>query len=496
MKIENIAGQLMIIGFKGHRIEEVEELIKDIKPAGLVFQSHNIISPEQVKKLISELQSLARELGLPEFFITITEEGGLISRFKYGSVPPTPTPMAVGVTRNPKYARKLGEVIGGYLKSMGFNWDFAPCLDINSNPFNPVIGLRSFGEEASLVSEMGVEFIKGLESKGVIATGKHFPGHGDTLVDSHLDLPVLNYEEEFLMKREFQPFVKAIKSGLKTIMTAHIALPKIDKSMLPATLSKKIINGILRKKLGFRGVVITDSLLMKAVYDRFEVKDIVKLSLEAGCDILLMSYNKDFIYEVKDSIIELAEKNVLDLKGMKESLKRIDNLRKSLQQTPIERKVSNLEEVFKESVKILRDNRKTIPLRTGVSIQLLLPKFKSLIPVSYQDVVNEFINSLKKSFKIVGVVTYDVKDLNVDKVLCELREAQVVVIGVYNAFINRKQIELVNKVIEKYPKHIVISLKEPYDYLVLDKVETLIATYGYLPPTIHSLSSLLKHKCN
>jgi len=504
MDIRRVAGQLMVVGFKGQKLEEVEEFIEDIKPAGLVYQSHNISSPSQVSELNTGLQKLAKSLGLPEFLIAITEEGGLISRFKYGMVTPTPTPMAVGVAGKLEYARRMGETIGRELRAMGFNWNFAPCLDVNSNPFNPIIGLRSFGEDPDKVSELTIEFIKGLEANGVVATGKHFPGHGDTSVDSHLDLPVLDYDLDFLMKRELEPFMRAIKSGLKTIMTAHIALPKIDDSMLPATLSRKIITGLLREKLGFQGVIITDSLLMKAVYGKFETREIVEFSIKAGCDILLMSYNKDFIYDVRNTIIELAEKGIISTRRIEESLARIQKLREYM------RKISAnvpstgglkivgkggevLREVFKRSVKIFRDQDKIIPLSKEASIQLILPRLKRNIPVGTGDLIKAFEESFTKFFKVQGVETYNINpgEEEIKEILKKLKPAKVVVIGVYDAFKYKGQLNLVNRVLERYPSHIVVVLKEHCDALILKNVRTLTATYGYLPPAIHALAALI-----
>ena len=199
-----------------------------------------------------------------------------------------PPLMAIGATRSEDFAYLMGKITAAEAKSIGINFNFAPVLDINNNPDNPIVNTRSFGEDIELVKKLGVAYIRGVQDEGVLATAKHFPGHGDTDIDSHIDLAVLNFDMTRLEKIEFQPFVEAVKAGVKAVMSAHVALPEITGTDLPATLSEDILTGILRNKMNFNGLIVTDAMVMGGIINRYDSGTAAPMAVKAGADILLL----------------------------------------------------------------------------------------------------------------------------------------------------------------------------------------------------------------
>lgn len=218
-------------------------------------------------------------------------ENGISMRLSEGTE--FPHAMALGASDNPEYTRKQASLIAQEAKAIGAFWNLAPVADINNNPKNPVINIRSFGETSEIVSKHTQAYILGTQSEKVLACSKHFPGHGDTEINSHLELPVLKQSKEELEKNELIPFKSSIEAGVMSIMIGHLSVTSIDESNLPATLSKKIITELLRKNLGFIGLVITDALEMKAIVNKFSNADIAELAVEAGVNVLLMPENNN-----------------------------------------------------------------------------------------------------------------------------------------------------------------------------------------------------------
>jgi beta-N-acetylhexosaminidase len=205
-------------------------------------------------------------------------------------------------------ARELGREIGAELKGWGFDINFAPVLDVNTNPDNPVIGDRAFADEPEAVALRALAFAEGLAEAGIVGCGKHFPGHGDTSTDSHLTLPRLDHEMSRLESVELLPFRRAIAAGFPMLMTAHVVFAALDESV-PATLSPKVVTGLLREKLGFQGVIVSDDMDMKAIADNFGVGDAALMALVAGCDVLLLCRDRDHQEAAREALISESEKS-------------------------------------------------------------------------------------------------------------------------------------------------------------------------------------------
>lgn len=261
--------------------------VKKYNPAGFVFFKPNIKTPDQTKRFIAALQSSSKV----KLIISVDEEGGTVSRI--GSNPDMnfklqPAMSVIGKTGDTKKAYQVGSELGSGLRGLGFNMDFAPVADVNTNPKNPVIGTRSFGSDPNLVAGMVAEEVKGLQDNGVSAVLKHFPGHGDSSTDSHTGAVSLTHNKTRLNTVEFVPFKSGITAGADAVMVSHIALPNVTGSSEPATISSKIVNGILRGDLSFDGLVVTDSLSMGAVSKYYALPDFCVKSIQAGCDLLLL----------------------------------------------------------------------------------------------------------------------------------------------------------------------------------------------------------------
>jgi beta-glucosidase-like glycosyl hydrolase len=256
---------------------------------------------EENIKVINELQIFTE---IPLLFCG-DFENGISMRLTEGTE--FPHLMAMGKYDNEEHTLRMASLIAQESKAIGAYWNLAPVADINNNPENPVINIRSFGETPELVSKHTVAYIDGTQSEKVLACAKHFPGHGNTEINSHIKLPILDLSPEELEERELIPFKSAISNGVKSIMVGHLSVPSLDESNLPATLSKKIISDLLRNKMGFNGLIITDALEMKAITELYSVEQIAKLSVEAGVNVLLMPDNDDDMIE---NISRLAQSNI------------------------------------------------------------------------------------------------------------------------------------------------------------------------------------------
>ena len=284
---EQKVGQVFMLGFEGTSLTEANRaLIHDLHLGGVTLFARNIEDGQQLARLNADLQSVADPVPL---FISADQEGGLVVRVTRGATIFSGN-MAVGATGDPGLARKVAQAQATELLAMGVNMNLAPVVDVNTNPLNPVIGVRAFGSEPGLVSQMGSAAVEGLQLGGVSAVAKHFPGHGDTAVDSHLDLPVVPHPLERLEALELQPFRAAIQAGVDGVMTAHVYAPVLEPAAArPATLSHAILTGLLRERLGYTGLILTDALDMGAIKrDRGAAEAAVE-AFEAGADLLLVA---------------------------------------------------------------------------------------------------------------------------------------------------------------------------------------------------------------
>jgi beta-N-acetylhexosaminidase len=313
-------GQLLIGSFPGTVIPpELRSLAKEFDLGGTILFSRNVEAPEQVAELAGGLEGLGREMPA---WVSVDQEGGRVARLKepFTRWPP----MAVlGRAGSDALAERFGRALARELRAVGITLDYAPVLDIHTNPRNPVIGDRAFAARADEVARIGRVVIRALQSEGVAACGKHFPGHGDTSTDSHLELPLVEHPPDRLRAVEFEPFRAAIREDVAFIMTAHVLVPSLDGSV-PATLTPAVVQALLRDELGFQGVILSDDLEMKAVSAHTPVPAAAVQAIKAGCDaVLVCSGDVDLQAATLEALVKAVESGEISQRRLDDALMRL-----------------------------------------------------------------------------------------------------------------------------------------------------------------------------
>ena len=330
-------GQLAIVGFNGHALpDEVGRIAREFDLGGVVFFARNVQEPQQVADLSRASQALAGEIPL---WISVDQEGGRVARLKrpFTEWPPMQT---LGRAGDEALAERFARALAAELKAVGISLDYTPVLDVLTNPKNPVIGDRALAERSEAVARLGVVIIRTLQTEGIAACGKHFPGHGDTSVDSHFDLPLIEHPPDRLDAVEFVPFKAAIAADVSSIMTAHILVPALDEER-PATLSPAIVDGLLRKKLGHAGLILSDDLSMKAISGRYGHSEATVQAIAAGCDAVLMcAPEPDSQMAALEAIIYAVEQGRLPRTRVEDALARQRKVKERFLASPRSRPAS------------------------------------------------------------------------------------------------------------------------------------------------------------
>jgi beta-N-acetylhexosaminidase len=296
------AGQRLLVGFEGTSLPaDFARFVREAAPAGFILFARNVEEPAQVRELNRELAALV-PASLPPL-LSVDQEGGRVQRVKHTR---WPTMRALGNIDHLPTTAQFARALSDEVRALGFNLNFAPCADVDSNPQNPVIGDRSFGPRPELVSRHVRAFVEAAQSRGVIACAKHFPGHGDTAVDSHLDLPVVERDRPEIERTELPPFAAAVSAGVGMVMTSHVVFPAYDEQF-PATMSEPILRGLLRGRLGWAGVTISDDLEMKAVRGRYPLDMQLDLASRAGVDLFCVSRSLELCVEAWETLVRLQE---------------------------------------------------------------------------------------------------------------------------------------------------------------------------------------------
>lgn len=326
MTTEEKVGQLFMVGLEGTELDgDTAAFLKEHRIGGVILFGRNTQTPEQVSALTDGLQGLKSGPGGVGMLIGADQEGGRVNRLP-GENGKFPSAREQAADNNPDKVKEVAAQMALQLKEMGINLNFAPVMDIKSNPKNPVIGDRAFGDTPGVVTRMGMAFMKGTLEQGVISVAKHFPGHGDTGVDSHTDLPVITHSMDRLEDFELVPFGEAIKNGLPAIMSAHILLPEIDKDY-PATLSDSVINGILRERMGFDGVVVSDDLDMGAITGLYSPGEAAVRAIYAGVDMLLIGHSREGMLEAFDAVVTAVVEGDIAADVIDKAVKRVLSLK-------------------------------------------------------------------------------------------------------------------------------------------------------------------------
>jgi beta-N-acetylhexosaminidase len=527
--------QLIMPAFRTYDDVDVTVLNDDIAGfigehgfAGIALFAQNTKSTEQTLKLIDSIQTANQSVDpdRPQLFISIDQEGGRVTRLNTGTQ--FTGNMALAATGDVNNARTTGKIIGEELNALGINMDFAPVLDVNNNPANPVIGLRSFSDSPEVTAQYGTAYLEGLMGEGLIATLKHFPGHGDTDTDSHTGFPLVNKSYEELSENELVPFKAAIDAGAEMIMTAHIQYPKLENSKVmskdesvgevyvPATLSEEVIGNVLRDRLGYDGVVITDALEMDAIADNFGRLEAAGMAINAGVDILLMPVpvtNKksldDFGGYISD-ITDMVESGKISMEKVNASLLRILKLKEkkglleghknSATDEAIENAMKTVGspahhaaewEIAKRAVTIVKNDNKTLPIVYNENNSNADSNKKVVIlnhDSDYTLSAEYAVSLLKKEGKLdaditIPETTFDKKELNDIEDVIKDASTVIITTGAGNVSgLRNNNASKVDSIIECVHKHggkaIVISYNLPYDVARYQSADAIVIAYS------------------
>lgn len=496
LSLKEKLGQLLVFGFPATAVtEDVINLIDEYKAGNIILFAHNLEDLEQTKALCQELRERIYESTGIYPFITIDQEGGVVSRLPEGAAI-FPSAMAIRASNNPEYAEKAAYWTGLELRALGMNVNLAPVLDINNNPQNPVIGIRSYGATPEEVSEFGIAATKGYMQAGVMPVAKHFPGHGDTDVDSHIGLPTVDKSEEELLECEFIPFEEAMKNGLPAIMNAHIIYPSIEPEPVPATLSKRIMQDIVRDKLGFEGLIYSDCFQMQAISEHYGTVKSFANAIEEGMDLVLISHDP----KLSKAALENAEKQVelgaLSLDRINESVERVLKFKQDYTGENLDEKyIANPEalELIKEIIRasITRlDDLGDLPKIDKDTLFIGSPANRTTFASSDPSHSNVFPEFMGKEFSADSFVTSVNPDqAEIDNVLAQAKNHKVIVYGTYNAHLNKEQIKLAEALQAAGHDLVVVALRNPYDLQLLSDDVYKIAAFDY---TVKAFDALVE----
>lgn len=475
--------------FRGTTLPEaVREAVRRGEIAAFCLFNFNVVSPAQLRELTLALYAAAAEGSLPPPIIGMDQEGGQLIAVSEGTTE-LPGNMALGATRSPELAEQAGRVLGRELLAMGVNMNFAPSLDINNNPANPAIGIRSFGDDPNLVSVLGRALIRGIQAEGVIATAKHFPGMGDIESDSHFALPVVPHSLEHMRGVELLPFREAISAGVDAVMTGHIVFSVLEDR--PATLSSAVLRGVLRQELGFDGLLVSDAMDMNAVAREGTLPSL-SAALAAGNDLLLLGHIPDQL----SLIPKLAY--LLD----PQSASRIQRARARLPRELPPLSVVGSDEhrqiaqtIADRAITVVRDNGR-LPLVSNPEDRVVIVTVKTadLTPADTSSKVRVGLPSAisRRQPRAEALeIPMHADAAAVRAALRYLEDADTIIIGTIAAETDEGQTGLIRALCERGQQPIVVSLRTPYDCTAFPAVQTYLCAYSVRPSATEAVARVL-----
>lgn len=504
MNLEQATGQKLMLSFSGTTppAELLETLRRQHVGGVTLFRHYNAGTPAEIRVLVAALQCAAAESGQPPLLIAADQEGGQLVAI--AGTTPFPGNMALGATGSVELAWQAGRSLGLELAAIGVNVNYAPDCDVNVNPANPVIGVRSFGEDPGAAAQLAAAMVAGMQSVGVAATAKHFPGHGDVEGDTHHGLVVVPHERDRLQAVELPPFVAAIEAGAKLVMTAHVAVPAYDDAPLPATLSRPLLHDLLRGELGFEGVVISDALNMGAITQGSgQIIDILAATA-AGVDLLLLMEDDAASRQIHAALVQAARRRLLDMPELVASAQRVLALKQwaaEFVQPPLDvigsaEHLALAREIAEHSVTLVRDNARLLPLRLSpdARIAVIVPELRDLTPAdtsSYEtcglaDAVRQFHPNTESL-----VVPADPTTEEIAAITKACQTSNLVIVGTVNAFAQRGQAALVEALLATGLPTVVAALRMPYDLANFPAAPTFACTYSVQQPSMEALAAAL-----
>jgi beta-N-acetylhexosaminidase len=509
LSLRQKVGQTMMFGFHGTEPSpEITSLIRDHHVGGVILFARNIGTPKDVLRLTVALQKIAYEAGHQHpLLISIDQENGIVRRLGAGTTL-LPGNMALGATGDPSLVLEAAKATGRELKALGINYNLAPVLDVNNNPQNPVIGVRSYGEDPEFVAECGAQAIRGFQAVGVATCGKHFPGHGDTSKDSHLTLPVIPHQRERLEQVELVPFKRAIAEGVDSMMIAHVCFPEIEPDPnLPATLSRRVVNDLLRGELGFDGVITTDCMEMKAIADSPGTVEGAYRAFQAGIDLLFISHTHEWQIGAIERLVTGLESGEIPMERLDEAVSRILKLKEkylswesitpwfALEEPVPDALVGGPEheqlarQAMEAAVTLTKNEGDLLPLDVTAEQAIGVVCLKNTQTSLVED-ERYLINPLRRAVEKVHRNVRHVEVSNppteddLKQVVQSLDGVAAVIVGTLNAQLSPMQAKLVQRLHQTGLPLVVISMRTPYDLASFPDVSAHISAYEFTPAAL------------
>lgn len=534
MTLREKIGQMLLCGFHGTEAAgDVDAFLRKYPIGGVIYFARNVESPEQVERLSLGLQRIAVDSGNVPLWISIDQEGGMVARITEG-IALMPGQMAIAAAGSIEDAYQAAYISGVELRSMGINMNFAPVLDVNNNAANPVIGVRSFGESPQSVAAYGARSIAGVQDAGISATAKHFPGHGDTDTDSHLDLPVITHDRERVERVELIPFRAAIAAGVDAMMSAHIYFPALEPERLPVTLSRAVLSGLLRQELGYDGMIVTDCMEMDAIAANYGTVDAAVMAVEAGADLVLISHTAHLQAGAFEALLAAVQSGRISEARIDESVTRLlkykakrglmekgtgtgtgndevhdsvstslsaevltDSASSKLQERnqPLHQEVAR--RISENSITLVRDQLNMLPLKPERTLVIT-------VATSVTTIADEQLTQAVTLGSALSHCGLDVFEVTVTPEEVAIRSARLlqsaeeddvrqIVVGTYNAgsASGDPQCRLIGWLQQLGKPLAVVALRSPYDLLAIPEVQVYVAAYESRPLAMDSAARAL-----
>ncbi len=510
MTLEEHLGQLFVAGFWGTSpSQDIIDLIERDRVGSIILFSRNIRDAGQVLELTQSLQMIAKAAGHRYPLLIMTDqENGLVQRLGQGTTP-FPGNMALAASGSEQLVYDVAHATGRELKALGINMNLAPVVDVNNNPANPVIGVRSFGEDPHLVARLGIAAVKGYQDAGVINTLKHFPGHGDTTTDSHLALPIIPCTMQRLEAVELVPFKSCIEAGAACVMIAHISLPELmEHDMIPATVSPAIVQGLLREHLGFDGVAISDCLEMQAITETVGVERAAVMALQAGIDLVLVSHLYTRQRSALDAIQLAVQNGELSQEIIDKAVERVLKLKErflswdDLPADPVPAWVGGAahrqlsQKAYALSTTLVRNDDNLLPLHLEPDDRVLVlsqEQYVLNVAIDIQfssELLVESIRQYHPHVDAISVPLYPSSE-KLEHIIQAAREYRVVIVVTVHAHLDQQQAQLMQYLVQSGLPIIGIAAGNPYDLLAFPALCTYLVTYEYTQPALAAAASVL-----
>lgn len=494
MSLPEKVGQVFMTVFEGPEVSDsLHRLIADCHIGGIILYSitGNLQHPLQIQRLTREIQSLAK---IP-LLISIDQEGGAVLRLPQQATP-FPSAMALGATGSVDLAWQMARGIAEELRALGIRVNFAPVIDVNSNPRNPIIGTRAFGSDLTQVIRLGQAMVEGYREGGVIPTLKHFPGHGDTGVDSHLGLPRIEHGIEHVHQIDLEPFRSLIEQGAEMVMTAHVVVPALGSGDRPATLSSAVLETWLRQHLGFDGVIITDSLTMGALDKTWNGPEAAVLAFQAGADLLLFGADRghdlsegrhayDYLLtqveagSISEDRLNLSVTRILKLKARYGLLSRQEPASDLSQVGSVEHH-RLADRIAEASITLVKQEADRFPLHRDRSLLLIAPAVGADLAIA----LDQCHAQVQSYF-----ISLDPHPQEIRQAQILAAERETVVVATCNAWIHPGQVDLIQALPPE--KLVVVAIGSPYDLLEFPEVPCYLVSYGHVPASLFALAKVL-----